>query len=245
MIFKLKKFLLPLTIATFFSATFSFAREIPYLSSPVIDEVGLLSREEQQRLASFIQGQRSKMQIQVWITSLQGESIEGLSYRAASEWKLGDKDLNNGLLLVVAPKDRRMRFEVGRGLEGDIPDILAGRILDHVARPQFRKANYYQGIQHALEQAVNLRSGGADAAKIKERYSSDESEFGLTFWIFVIIIFALQAFARFSTKHHLRKKGITWYGYGGFGGGGWGGGSGGGWSGGGGSFGGGGSSSSW
>lgn len=236
-------FLLSIFLA--FNASHAEAKNIPYLSSPVIDELNLLSKSEQRELIEFVKDQRTFLQMQVWITRLEGESIEGLSIKAASEWKLGDKDKDNGLLLLIAPQERRMRFEVGRGLEGDIPDILAARILDHVARPQFKKANYYEGIRHALEQAVTLRKGDADAAKLKERYSGDKQQFDFFFVLVFLIILALQIFARFSTQRHLKRRGVDWFGSGGFGGGGGWGSGGGGWSGGGGSFGGGGSSSSW
>src|SRR5688572_13556969 len=74
-------------------------KAIPFLSGPVIDDVGLLNSSEKAELATYIQSQKDLTQMQVWITSLEGESIEGLSYRAAKEWALGTEKRDNGLLM--------------------------------------------------------------------------------------------------------------------------------------------------
>jgi uncharacterized protein len=126
-------------------------RVIPELSGPVIDEVGLLNSEEANQIANLIRALQPQVQAQVWIFSeLDGEPIEGLSIRAAEKWKLGTAKNDNGLLILVAVTDRRMRIEVGQGLEGDIPDAFAGRVIDQVVKPAFRSKNYYEGFVKAL-----------------------------------------------------------------------------------------------
>jgi uncharacterized protein len=218
-------------------------KAIPFLSSPVIDDVGILTIMEKRQLSEYIQSQKNLIQMQVWITSLEGESIEGLSIRAAKNWALGTEKRDNGILMLIAPAERRMRIEVGRGLEGDIPDILAGRILDLIVRPKFRENKFSDGIREGLNELVVLASKGPQAEEAK-KYLSEEPDnhkgipFPFIVFFFLIIIFNL-IFGR-------RRRGFFSSGY--YGGGGWGGGggsSGGSWSGGGGSFGGGGSSSSW
>jgi uncharacterized protein len=127
-----------------FSPLFLAAKEVPYLSGPVIDEAHLLKANEKSELEAYIRQQQDLMQLQVWIiSSLEGDSIERLSLAAAQKWQLGREKKNNGLLLTIAVQDRRMRFEVGRGLEGSLPDILAARILDYVIRPAFRAGRVY------------------------------------------------------------------------------------------------------
>ncbi len=222
-------------------------KEIPYLSSPVIDELGILSANENRELSEFIQSQKNLIQIQVWVTSLEGESIEGLSYRAATKWALGTEKRDNGILFILAPNEKRMRFEVGRGLEGDVPDILAGRILDNIARPQFREGRYYQGIRGSLDQLIVLAAGGTQAEELKKHLAKPQrSRKGLPAWLTLLIfVFVMGAGFLQSLMGHRFRGSRNHYWMGGSMGGWGGGGGGGGWSGGGGSFGGGGSSSSW
>jgi uncharacterized protein len=238
-------------LSILFSSLSFAAKEVPFLSGPVIDETHLLKANEKADLESYIRQQQDLMQLQVWIfSSLEGDSIERISYAAAQKWKLGREKKDNGLLLTIAVQDRRMRFEVGRGLEGSVPDILAGRILDYVVRPAFKEGRFYEGIQSALEQAVTLVNGGEDAAKLREGLSDRGKEEKLNgrglviLFLFFVVIFIMQVFSR---RRYGTGSGFYWGGGGGgwgsSGGSSWGGGSG--WSGGGGSFGGGGSSSSW
>lgn len=242
-----------LILSFLFFGSLHAEKKIPYLSGPVIDDVGLLNSSEKMQLENYIRSQEAVLQMQVWITSLEGESVEGLAHRAASTWNLGTEKRDNGLLLLVAPQERRMRFEVGRGLEGDIPDILAGRILDYTARPNFREGQFLTGIRASLEQAAALAAKGPDADKIRQEYASAQGRgrsSNLFFWILFILFFALPLLRIFfpifgfgrRSRYSSWGTGGTYWG-GGSGGSSWGGGSG--WSGGGGSFGGGGSSSSW
>ncbi len=238
-------------LSLFLLSSLSFAaKEVPFLSSPVIDEAHLLRTNEKAELETFIRQHQDLMQLQVWIlSSLEGDSIERVSYAAAQKWKLGREKKDNGLLLTIAVQDRRMRFEVGRGLEGSLPDVLAARILDYVIRPAFRAGRFYEGIRSSLEQAVTLVNGGEDAAKLREGLSGRGKGEQLNgrglaiLFVFFIVIFIMQIFSR---RRYGYGNGMYWGGGGGGwgtgGGSGWGGG---GWSGGGGSFGGGGSSSSW
>lgn len=234
----------------FFSLSAAYAaKEIPFLSSPVIDDVGLLNASERNRIESYIRSQKDLLQMQVWVTGLDGGDIESLSIRAVSEWKLGSEKGDNGLLVLIAPTEKRMRIEVGRGLEGDIPDILAGRILDNVMRPRFRTGNFALGIEEALQQLVVLAGKGPHAEELKKALSQKKrkGDLPLPFLIliiaFVIGMTVLQRVMGFSSRGYRRSHGGFW-GSGGSGGG-WSGGGGSGWSGGGGSFGGGGASSSW
>ena len=231
------------------SSLFLAAKEIPYLSGPVIDEAHLLKANEKAELESYIRQQQDLMQLQVWIvSSLEGDSIERVSISAAQKWQLGREKKNNGLLLLIAVQDRRMRFEVGRGLEGSLPDVLAARILDYVIRPAFRAGRFYEGIRSTLEQAVTLVNGGEDAAKLREGLSDRGKEEKLNVRGLVIVLLFLALILIIQAPSRRRFAYGTYWGGGG---GGWGSGGGsswgggGGWSGGGGSFGGGGSSSSW
>jgi len=108
------------------------------------------------------------------IPSLEGEDLEGFSLRVAESWKIGQKGFDNGAILVVAPKDRRLRIEVGYGLEGVLPDAIASRIIREVIVPRFRSNDYAGGIEAGLEATMKVARGESlpEAARAKARPGS-------------------------------------------------------------------------
>jgi len=140
-----------LAILTWSSLAFGF--EVPRLSGPVVDEARLLSPQEQLELSELIRSVQNKgiAQIQVAIIkSLGGEPIEAVSIKITDTWKLGDSKKDNGILFLIAVQDKKMRIEVGQGLEGDIPDLIARRILETKVQPFFRSGQFAQGIRSGL-----------------------------------------------------------------------------------------------
>jgi uncharacterized protein len=138
---------------------FSAELVIPKLTAPVMDQMGILSTPEESRLNQEIRAlnDQGKAQITVYIpSSLQGYDIETFSIKTAEAWKLGDQEKDRGLLMVIAPQERSMRLEVGYGLEGVIPDLIAKRILDEQMKPFFRKQQYAEGIESALIEISRL-----------------------------------------------------------------------------------------
>ena len=147
----------------------AFSLELPSLTGPVIDEVGLLNSREQRTLASELSKiyDNGGPQFQLLIVeSLQGLPIEDYSINAVDKWKLGNKDKDDGLLFLISKNDRKMRIEVGRGLEGNITDLQAGRLID-TARAYFRAGKYSSGIYEVFSQVIEL--SGYDASVIKKR----------------------------------------------------------------------------
>lgn len=218
-------------------------REIPALTGPVIDEVHLLSRQEISALSQELAGYPPALQLQVWIVdSLQDEPIENLSIRAVDAWKLGKKGEDKGVLMLIAVKDHAIRIEVGRGLEGDIPDITAGRLIRDVLTPAFRQEQYAQGIAFVSRQLQRLAHGESLPAE-RER-SRGRRIGGLEIIVLILFLLLTGAGPFFGFGRRRRFYGGGWGG-GSWprGGGSWGGG--GGWSGGGGGFGGGGASGKW
>ncbi len=218
----------------------AFAIQVPYLSGPVVDELRLLSPAEKSKIETTLATLNASEKVQMAILivpDLQGEEIEPYSIAVADQWKLGKKKKDEGLVFVIAPNQRRMRLEVGRGLEGDIPDITAKRILSDGVGPYFKQQRYGDGILSAI---------GIIAEKLQvplTGFTPPRRRGGSPFPMGVLLLFGI--FIIFTS---LFRQGHRYYGGGG---GGWGGGSGGGWSGGGGfgggggGFSGGGSSSSW
>ena len=135
---------------------------IPRFDSPVVDTTGTLDAASKQQLeqqARLLQ-QRKGSQLQVLvIPSTAPETIEQYAVRAFESFKLGRKDVDDGLLLVVAKDDRKVRIEVGYGLEGAIPDITAGRVIQEYMVPRFRQGDYAGGIMDATAQLVKLIDG--------------------------------------------------------------------------------------
>jgi uncharacterized protein len=235
---------LGLYLALTLSAASSWAfRSIPTLTEPVIDEVGLLGANERDSLNSYLRDQQNTAQMQVWIVkSLEGEPIENLSIRAVDQWKLGGEKSDNGILLLIARDDRQARLEIGRGLEGTIPDVIAGRLIDYVLVPKFKAGRYEEGVQETVQNVFSILKGEKSSGALPEEAYREKTRSSLLLWIFIIFFFMMiNGIGR-------RRRGF-WggggWGGGGFGGGGWGSGGSGGWSGGGGSFGGGGSSGKW
>lgn len=138
------------------------APAVPRLSSPVEDRAQLLSAAAAQRLrAQLLDYQQSSGHQLALLTlpSLQGEAIEDFALKVAEQWRLGDKARDDGLLVMVAAQERKMRIEVGYGLEGAIPDALAARIVREVMAPAFRAGQYDKGITDAFAVLMKAAAG--------------------------------------------------------------------------------------
>jgi uncharacterized protein len=101
------------------------------------------------------------------VSTLEGESIEAFAVRVFEEWKLGQRDKDNGVLIIVAPEDRKMRIEVGYGLEAVLTDVAAARIIRNVMTPKFKDGDFEAGIEQGVQAIVAVLLGGeapADAA---------------------------------------------------------------------------------
>lgn len=229
------------TLLTLFLVSLSlFAKDVPALKAPVIDQPDIISWGVEKKL-NFILKKFNKdtdIQFQVFIVnSLDGEPIENYSIKVTDQWKLGSETGDKGALLLVALNDRKMRIEVGHGLEGDITDADAGRIIQSMV-PYFRAQQFESGIVVALKQMALLTGHDlSETAIVKTKKVKTKTNSAFV-TIFIILYILIIFFGRG------RRRGSYWYiGSGSssssssF--------SGGGWSGGGGSFGGGGASGSW
>ena len=143
---------------------------IPYLSGRVVDQAGVLSAPARERLAAMLHAHERKTGNQIvvlTVPTLGGESVEDYAVRAFEEWKLGSRDKDNGVLVLVVPQDRRMRIEVGYGLEGALTDATASRIIRDLMTPRFREGNYDVGIEAGVTGVIQILEGrnsaGADA----------------------------------------------------------------------------------
>jgi uncharacterized protein len=135
---------------------------VPALQQRVTDLTQTLTPDQQSqleaKLAAFEQQKGSQIAVLI-VPSTKPEEIEQYSIRVVDAWKLGREKPDDGVLLLVAKDDRKMRLEVGYGLEGAIPDLIAKRIISEIMAPSFRQGDYYGGINNALEQVIKLISG--------------------------------------------------------------------------------------
>ena len=135
---------------------------VPELSGRVIDQTGTLSSSDVQALSEKLKTLEDETGAQVVILmvgSTAPEDIAAYSWRVASDWKLGRQDIGDGSLIVVAKDERRIRIEVARKLEGAIPDIMAGRIIDETMQPHFQADDYAGGLDQAIDQLSLLIHG--------------------------------------------------------------------------------------
>jgi uncharacterized protein len=246
----------PWALALFLSVLSpAHALDVPELKGHVNDQVGLLSPDEQSALESKLTTHESATGQQfalLVIPSLDGEAIEEFSIRVVEKWKLGREKTDDGLLLTVAPNDRKLRIEVGYGLEGEITDAFSAGVIREVLTPALRKAQYAAGINAAFDLLL-AKARGENVQPPKPSLRQQGSD--LVSSLVPFLVFGVLVLLMFSSgrgrggRGRWGRGGGLFIGGGGFGGGGgWGGGGGGGggWGGGGGGgFGGGGSSGSW
>jgi uncharacterized protein len=222
------------------------AVEVPTLQHYVNDQANRLSQAEWEQLERMLEAYdrtTSSQYVVLIIPSLEGESIEDFSMAVAEKNRIGKKGKDNGLLFLVVVNDRKMRFEVGYGLESVLTDALTSTIISEIIAPEFRSGRYAAGITAGMDAAMKAASGEFTAPEPRpESRKKSRGTNGIVF--FIILLFILIRIGRRKG----RGGGIWFLGgpWGGSSGGGFSGGGGfGGFSGGGGSFGGGGSSGSW
>ena len=221
------------------------------------DYAGALAAADRDRLEQALVAREATSRNQVVVAifrSLEGESLEDYSIRLAQAWRIGQKGLDNGVIFLVFLDDRKMRIEVGYGLEASLTDAISSSILRDVVAPRFREGRVADGIAAGLD-AIDRAIAGTYQRPPASQTGRRDGGFGFRelaafFVVFVLISILVQNRWQSAAA---RRRGWTggsagWggpYVGGGFGGGSSGGGGGGGFSGGGGSFGGGGSSGSW
>ncbi len=228
------------------------ALDVPQLQHRVTDLAGVLSPSQtsqlEQKLYLFEQNTTNQIAVLI-LSSLEGEVIEDYAIRVVDKWQLGEKGKDNGVLLLIAVSDRQMRIEVGYGLEGALTDLLSSSIIRNEISPEFRKGNYFGGIDAGTSAIMNATVGEYKADP--QKYNRSNGESGGSVGSFIVFIFFLLFFLTAGRKG---RRGLFWAllgasmfrggGRGGGYGGGFGGGFGG-FSGGGGGFGGGGASGGW
>jgi uncharacterized protein len=239
------------------------AQDFPELTGRVVDAADILPPDVEARIAAradAIEKQTSAQLVVATLPSLQGYEIEDYGYKLLRHWRIGQKDKNNGAILIIAPNERKVRIETGYGLEPVLTDALSSVIIQRTIIPEFRAGNFPAGVEagfEAMAKQVELPPDEAARTVAAAETSGDDEgfPFGLIFFLILLFIWIMIASGRSRGGRRARRGGPIviwgpglgggWSGGGGRGGGGFGGFGGGGFSGGGGWGGGGGASGGW
>ena len=239
------------------------APTFPELTGRIVDQSGLVTYADRQAIEAelaALEKQSTDQIAVVTVPSLQGYPIEDYAYQLGRKWGIGQAGKNNGILLVVAPNERKVRIEVGRGLEPIMTDVMSSLIVNNAILPAFRRGDFSGGIRAGVRDIKDVLLGDAEAVKERAKGRHTAPETDVTTLIFLAIWIAIFAFIiyvhvrhghslqRSANRRRRREDGgiVILPGGTGSGSGHWGGSSGGGgWSGGGGDFGGGGASGGW
>lgn len=167
------------------------ALDAPPLKGRINDYADMLSpataRSLDQKLASF-EKETTNQVVLLTIPSLEGDAIDSFAIRVAEAWKIGQKDKSNGVILILAKKERKIRIEVGTGLQGVLPDITAGQIIRNVIAPGLRAGNPDQGISAGLGAIIEATKGEFKATTTERKATGkkNSSKTGL----FIILLLA-------------------------------------------------------
>lgn len=181
------------------------AAEVPFLSGRVNDLAELLSPETVRYLEGVLKAHEDSTSNQLavlTITSLEGEEIEPYALRVAETWGLGQKGKDNGVLLLIVRDERKVRIEVGRGLEGDLPDITCGQIIRHQIIPHFKDGDYDGGTRAGVE---------AILAAIAGSYVAEEHQEDNFFITLIASLIFLVVVGTFTMLVLFQKGFVSWF----------------------------------
>ena len=244
-----------IALALVWLATLAAALTFPPLTGRIVDQAGILSPEEEAAIEPKLKDLEERSGIQLVVAtvgSLEGQEIEPYANELFRAWKLGEAEKNNGVLLLVAPNERRVRIEVGYGLEGTLTDALASVIITNAITPRFKAGDFGGGVARGVDDIITVLTTDASEWEARPDLRLDRrAEAGPPDWLPFVIFFAFFILMIASSRFR-RSAGNVLINRGGYMGGGYsggrswgGGGGGGGFSGGGGSSGGGGASGGW
>jgi uncharacterized protein len=149
------------------------ALDIPFLAGHVNDQAGLLDLEQgrviEEKLTAF-EDRTGHQVVVLTVPSLEGEVLEDFAIKVAEAWKLGREEHDDGVLLLIAKDDRKLRIEVGYGLEAQLTDLLSQRILDEKVVPRFKEGDFAAGVDDGVTAILAVIDGGAEALPAQDEF---------------------------------------------------------------------------
>lgn len=214
----MKRLALPLLVFLFLASPPATSFEIPPKPAGyVTDSAGILSASARSQLESFLKQYESQTSHQVVVAifnSMDGGSLEDISIRLAEAWKIGQKETDNGVILLIFIQDRKMRIEVGYGLEGQLTDAQSGMILRDVIAPNFQRQNYDAGVVAGVQAIIQALAGTGEAvAQPNKRHGPVGLPVNvgailkiISIIAFILFLLDLGRYARFKSGHRFYKK---------------------------------------
>ncbi|MCQ2578349.1 MAG: TPM domain-containing protein [Treponema sp.] len=200
----LKKLFLSLAVLVFLSPLSALG--VPSLNRRVTDNAGIMNSNDMDSLESYLEYVENHTGIQIavlTIKSLEGEDLASYSMKVCETWKLGEKGKDNGALLLVAYDERKVRIEVGYGLEGDLTDTKCGLIIRNVIIPEFKNGNYSRGIVNGVKNMGGIVAG--DLEYVDHTVTREIDENGSPFAVIGMLIWVVFMFLVLSSKNGLLK----------------------------------------
>jgi uncharacterized protein len=194
---------------------------LPALSGRVVDEANILDPATRaaltQKIADF-EAKTSDQLVVVTLKSLQGTSIEDFGVELGRRWRIGQKDTNNGVLLIVVPSERKVRIEVGYGLEGTLTDAVSKLIIENAIIPRFRANDIPGGVSRGVDDIISVLSGDAEEWKQRAARRPDPTPpwgsilililaFGVFALVFIMIVGAMPSAAN---NRRRRRSASPW-----------------------------------
>jgi uncharacterized protein len=173
-------------------ATLALALTLPALTGRVVDQANFISQETRGTLETKLADLESKSGIQLvvaTISSLEGEEIEPYANQLFRSWQLGEKTKNNGVLLLVAPNERKVRIEVGYGLEGTLTDALSKVIITNAITPRFKTGDFSGGIARGVEDIITVLTTDASEWQARPELRLDSDPAGNSGDWFITMLF--------------------------------------------------------
>lgn len=206
-----KRFLAGLTLAVLMISSPLFAATVPALKGRVNDYAKIIRDSDEREIEEYLAGieQTSGVQIAVLtMPSLDGDDIASFGIKVADKWQLGDKEKDNGAILIVAYAEHDLRIEVGDGLEGSLTDAKCGLILRNVIVPEFKNGNYSAGIKKGVMNMGAIATSDESAVSRSVREGEDKSSNDLipVFAILVWLIFVLSMISANARRGRRRGR---------------------------------------
>jgi uncharacterized protein len=174
--------------------TAAFALDFPQLTGRVVDQANVMTPESRADLEAKLKDLEDKSGIQLVVAtvkSLQGGDIETYANELFRTWKLGEAQKNNGVLLLVAPAEHKVRIEVGYGLEGTLTDALSSVIISNAIVPRFKANDYSGGIERGVDGIVSVLSGDTADWQPKVSVRSDQDDLGNKIFFIIFVLFII------------------------------------------------------
>ncbi|MGL4729802.1 MAG: TPM domain-containing protein [Bosea sp. (in: a-proteobacteria)] len=208
---------LALVLAALLFASLAWAQSqltFPALTGRVVDGANIIAPERRSAIEAKLAAHEAKTSDQVvvaTVSSLQGTAVEDYANRLFREWKLGEAKTDNGVLLLVAPNERKVRIEVGYGLEGALTDALSKVIITTAITPKFKTGDFAGGIEAGIDGILAILSRDADEWQRRAKVREDQPAFD-AYVPFIIMAIILAIFVTSAVNGARRgRKGARWH----------------------------------